>query len=273
MGTELLPFSEVAALIATLSALGVILLTPLYLSLRRDVRRLRAWMEQDPDHPRADLAASEALLDRTERELEELYAERGESFAGTEEPVAPTEVQPPGARPAAPPAARVTSERPALERVTMERAALEPHPRWRRFVAEATRPRWLAALALTALVVAAVSIVGVEGVLEGDDAGGPGAADPGGIEVAVLNTTEASGLAGQVSREVERAGFVPGTVETFIREADQSVVMYVGGERRSARRVARELDIGAVQSIDRQAEEAASTADVVVILGEDRVGG
>ena len=41
MGTDLLPFDEVAALIATASAIGILLLTPLYLSQRRDVQRLR----------------------------------------------------------------------------------------------------------------------------------------------------------------------------------------------------------------------------------------
>src|SRR5919205_3539178 len=117
MGTDLLPFDEVAALVATASAVGILLLTPLYLSLRRDVERLREWMHTHPEHPAADLALSESRLDRTEVELERIYAERGQPVPGTaDHPI--TEVQPGVA------AARVTSERPALERITMERAAL-----------------------------------------------------------------------------------------------------------------------------------------------------
>jgi len=271
MGTELLPFEEVAALIATASVLGVLLLTPLYFSQRRDISRLREWMASEPEHAATDLMRSEERLDRSELELERLYAERGEPVPGAAETVA-TEVRPGPTPPAQPAAARVTSERPALERITMERSALEPHPRWRRFAAEATRTRWLAALALIALVVAAAAIVGAEGILE-DDPGPEGTTDLTGIEVAVLNTTSAGGLGGQVSRQIERAGYLSGEVGTLVRDADQTVVMYEPGQRRAAIRVARELGDVAVQKLDRQAEEAAPTANVVVILGEDRVGG
>ena len=124
MGTDLLPFDEVTALIATASAIGILLLAPLYLSQRRDVQRLRAWMQENPEHPVSDLALSESRLDKTEVELEKLYAERGELVPGTAEERGnrgQTRHHPARALPAA---TRVTSERPALERITMERAAL-----------------------------------------------------------------------------------------------------------------------------------------------------
>ena len=268
MGTDLLPFDEVAALVATASVLGIILLAPLYLSLRRDVERLRAWMVENPEHPRTDLALSESRLDRTEVELERIYAERGQPVPGTaEHPV--TEVYP-GPLPAA---ARVTSERPALERITMERSALEPHPKLRRFGSRALQPRWLATIAVAAFVLAGAAIVVVQQGLLDDDGGGEVAVDPSGIEVAVLNTTSAGGLAGRVSKEIEDAGYLPGAVESFVREADQTVVMYQPGQKRAAKRVARQLDGAAVQKIDREVQTAAPTADVVVILGQDRVGG
>ena len=75
MGTDLLPFDEVAALIATPSAIGILLLASLYLSQLRDVQRLRAWMEQNPEYPVSDLALSESRLDKTEVELEHLYVD------------------------------------------------------------------------------------------------------------------------------------------------------------------------------------------------------
>src|SRR3954466_8752003 len=137
---DLLPFADalldlvdkagwVAAVVASA---GIILLLPLYFSQRRDMLRLRAWMEREPDHPAADVAASEAILDRAEEELEELLGVPAaeEAPATAEEPL-PTS----GGHPLLTPAQRVTSERPALTRITMERAALEPHPRWKRFVA------------------------------------------------------------------------------------------------------------------------------------------
>ena len=249
MGTDLLPFDEVAALVATISAVGILLLAPLYLSLRRDVERLRGWMLENPEHPRVDLALSESRLDKTEVELERIY--------GT---------------PSA--AARVTSERPALERITMERSALEPHHQLRVFSSRALQPRWLAALAVAAFVIAGAAIIVVQqGLLSDDEGGQVTAVDPAGIEVAVLNTTSAGGLAGRISRQIEDAGFLPGAVESFIREADQTVVMYQPGQQRAAKRVARELGGAAVQKVDREVQAAAPTADVVVILGQDRVGG
>ena len=57
-----------------------------------------------------------------------------------------------------------------------------------------------------------------------------------------------------------------------MRETDQTVVMYAPGQQRAANRVARQIDASAVQKIDREVQEAAGpTADVVVILGQDRV--
>ena len=113
---------------------------------------MRAWMEREPEHPAADIAASEALLDRAETELEELVGPRaGEPTAGVT-PVTPV-----------PAATRVTHERPALERITMERAALEPHPRWRRFAARATQPRVLVAIGIVALVLGAAGIFALRG--------------------------------------------------------------------------------------------------------------
>lgn len=275
MGTDLLPFDEVAALVAAVSALGILLLTPLYLSQRRDIQRLREWMLADPEHAAKDLTLSESRLDKTEVELERIYAERGEPVPGTGERPA-TEVHPgitpPGTLPAA---TRVTSERPALERITMERAALEPHQQLRRFGSWATQPRWLAALAVAAFLVAGGAIVVVQQGLLEDDTPGTTAVDPTGIEVAVLNTTSASGLAGRISDQIEDAGFLRGDVASIVRDTDQTVVMYQRGQERAAKRVARELDKNAppaIQKIDREVQEAAPSADVVVILGQDRVG-
>ena len=273
MGTDLLPFDKVAALVATVSALGVVLLAPLYLSQRRDVKRLREWMAHSPEHPVEDLARSEALLDKAELELEQIYAERGDPVPGTGEIPAVTEVQPPPAEAATVAAAtRVTSERPALERITLERSALIPHPRWRRFVGRVTQPRWLAVIGVVALAIGAVGIVASEKLLEtGDDSGTGAPVNPGGIEVATLNATSVSGLAGEVSREIERKGFLPGDITNYETQIERTIVMYVPGQKRAATRVARELGGDpALQEIDRKAERAAPDADVVVIVGNDR---
>ena len=277
MGSDLLPFSEVASVVAAVSVLGIFLLLPLYLSQRRDVHRLRDWMAANPDHPAADFAVSERVLDKAERDLAKAYADRGEPVPGTmefEAVKAATAVKEPtkGDTAALPlEESLLTSERPALAQVTMERSALEPHPRWKQFVARVTQPRWLAVIALAALALGVAGIVVVEQVLQDGDAGGGAVVEPGGIEVAVLNTTTANGIAGRVSSEIEDAGFVPGEVGNIQRETDQTIVMYAPDQKRAANRVAKELGNVAVQQIDREVQAAAAGADVVVILGQDRV--
>ena len=60
--------------------------------------------------------------------------------------------------------------------------------------------------------------------------------------MAVLNTTSADGQAGKLSRQIEDVAFLPGDVESFVRDTDQTVVMYQRGQKRAAaKRVAREL--------------------------------
>ena len=277
MGSDLLPFSEVTSAVAAVSVLGIFLLLPLYLSQRRDVHRLRDWMAANPDHPAEDLAVSERILDSAERELAKAYADRGEPVPGTmefEAVRAATAVKEPtrGDTAALPlEESLLTSERPALAQVTMERSALEPHPRWRVFVGRVTQPRWLAVIAVTALVLGVGGIIIVDQVLRDGGDGGATVVEPSGIEVAVLNTTTASGIAGRVASEIEDAGFVRGQVGNIQRETDQTIVMYAPSQKRAANRVANELGDVAVQQIDREVQAAAGGADVVVILGQDRV--
>jgi hypothetical protein len=242
------------------------------------VKRLREWMEHSPEHPVQDLARSEALLDRAETELERIYADRGEPVPGTGEVGAVTEVQPgvtPAGATAVSPAARVTGDRPALERITMERAALDPHPKWHRFARQAVRPRWLIVIGLVALGIAAAAIVGSEKLLEGGDETSSGApVSPGGIEVAVLNATSASGLAGEISTQIEDSGFLAGDISNYEGTVDRTIVMFAPGQKRTAIRVAREIGGSpAIQEIDRKAQQAAGDAQVVVIVGNDRAPG
>ena len=237
-------------------------------------------MEREPGHPQADMAASEALLDRSETELEELLGTeyRGPSAErpGEQAVAEPTLVAPPA--PASAQAGsgpqRVTTERPALERITMERAALLPHPRWRRLVARVTQPRVLSAVAAAAVLLGLVAIFGSEQLLEGDGESGkgpkPGAIEPGEVEVAVLNGTSVPGLAAKVGDDVKVNGFQLGTVTNSRDQFDQTVVMYGPGQQRAGRKVAHDLGVRPLQPIDRQTERTAGDADVVVIAGADR---
>jgi hypothetical protein len=250
-------YEKVMAVVAVASGVGILLLLPLYLSQRRDLRRLVAWMEREPEHPKEDVAASELILDRAEAEVKALTGET----PAVEPDTAPSEV-----------AARVTSERPALERITMERAALAPHPRWRRFRDTVTQPRWLIAIGVGALVLAVGGIFGTQLLLEdGGETRREARIDPSDTSVTVLNGTAAAGLGGKVGDDVKSNQFTLETVGTFPEPVGQTVVLYERGEEGPARRLATSLGGAPVQPIDRQTQKLADGAEVVVIVGQDRV--
>ena len=253
------------------AAVGFLFLLALYLSQRRDLVRLRAWMAAMPNHPAEDLARSEALLDRAEAELEEIL--------GVEPPpegvAEPTVVAPPRPATSVPPSKPTTSERPALEQITTEREALLPHPRWRRFAARVSQPRVLGLIALGSVILGLVGIFGSERLLN-DNAGPetttkPGAVVPQDVTVAVLNGTSVPSLGAKVADTVKVSGFDVGDVGTSRQEYDQTVVMYESGQKRAAKKVARDLGVKVVQEIDRPTQLEAAGADVVVIAGKDRV--
>ena len=262
---------QAPAIVSIAACIGIALLLPLYLSQRRDVQRLRAWMEREPGHPVEDLAASEAILDHAETELEELLGE-----APAAEPS--TEVLPPaaGTTPAKviPAATRVTHERPALERITMERSALAPHPRWRRFVGRATQPRVLVVVGIAALALGVGAIFVSQEILTdgGTVSKGGGKVDPAEVTVAVLNGTSINGLAGTVGSDVESSGYRLGAVTSTAPGVGKTEVMYADGQKAEAEKVARDLGVDREQvlEIDRDARLLAGDADVVVIAGEDR---
>ena len=282
-----LPLDRLFALAALVALVGLGCLVPLYLSQRRDILRLRALTEDKPGYAAEDLARSEGALDRAEVELEDVYAGRGDPVPGTAQfeavaqvragapATAATEVR---REPLVPAAARVTSERPALERLTMERAALLPHPRWRRFRDWVTQPRWLAAIAVVAVVAGVAAIVASQQFLSGDDDGSAPAAqvDSSGLEVAVLSGTTLKGLAGKVGADVEAIGYTLGDIGTVGGgAAEKSLVMFepdIAGAERLAKRVANDLGIDVVQKIDGQTQRLAGGAAAVVIAGQDRAG-
>jgi hypothetical protein len=253
-------------IVSIASALGIGLLTPLYLSQRRDVMRLREWMEREPGHAADDAAASEALLDRAETELEELLGVPAEAVAEGEPSPTPTAPLPA--------ATRVTHDRPALERITIEREALLPHRRWHRFVARATRPRALVVIGIAALALGVGAIFASQQILsDGDEGvGGGGRIERADVRVSVLNGTSINGLAGAVGAEVRSNDYQLAEVTSTAPGVERTVVMYAEGEKAAAQKVARDLGLepGQVEELDREARLLAGDAEVVVIAGEDR---
>ncbi|UUY04805.1 LytR C-terminal domain-containing protein [Svornostia abyssi] len=97
---------------------------------------------------------------------------------------------------------------------------------------------------------------------------------PSSVNVAVLNGTTVTGLAAEIAQQIEKAGYVRGTVTN---SPDQSrsatIVSFREGSRSDALKVAQQIGVGedAVQPLDpSDAVTAGEDADVVVIVGADR---
>jgi hypothetical protein len=100
------------------------------------------------------------------------------------------------------------------------------------------------------------------------------AQDPSSVNVAVLNGTTVAGLAAEIARSIEEAGYVRGTVTN---SPDQSrsatIVSFREGSRSAALKVAQQVGVGedAVRPLDpSDAVIAGEDADVVVVVGADR---
>jgi hypothetical protein len=101
----------------------------------------------------------------------------------------------------------------------------------------------------------------------------PPATTPAETNVAVLNGTTFTGLAGQLADTVSReGGFERGATETNTRDQtiQTSTVFYAEGFRSQARKVAQLLSISAVEPLDGETQSLVPEADVVVLAGADQ---
>jgi hypothetical protein len=88
--------------------------------------------------------------------------------------------------------------------------------------------------------------------------------------VAVFNASGIQGAAGEVvAPQLEREGWITGTIANAPSTRQESVVMFTGGKRRVAWNVAEELGIERTPPIDGLTAEEIGNADVVVLVGLD----
>jgi hypothetical protein len=232
---------------ALVSLFGLLFVLPLYLSQRREIRRLLRWQELEPN--RGD-------------EGSELDVPAGSGAATATAVARPGQTSP---------AARVTADRPALARITAERAAVESPSFWRRLIARGPRhPLVLSALAVLLAVAAVAAVATQTGTFSSDDeetAGG--GLDRASVDLVVLNGSSKAGLAQKVTDTLTAAGFEQiRTGATGTQK--QTVVLFEKGNEKTARALKRELGVNVIQPMDRTTRSLAQGADVVVVAGEDR---
>jgi LytR cell envelope-related transcriptional attenuator len=108
----------------------------------------------------------------------------------------------------------------------------------------------------------------------GQSSGGDTAATPpkGETNVAVLNGTTFTGLAGRLADEIAGDGYARGVTQTNTRDQtiEQSVVFYADGYRNAARNVGKLLSIDQAEPLDSETAAVAPGANVVVLAGADQ---
>jgi hypothetical protein len=252
---------ELAGAVAGLAAfIGLAVLALLYFGQARDVRRLREWAGGAPER---DAQMSEATAD--------VAAERAEELRQIEEERRRQEE------------ARKAEERAAAlreQRRQRRERGLPEETRWERLRnrigagpgRRLPAPRYLALLIGALVILGGGVAVAALQVLDDDGDGGASATvlHPSEIEVAVLNGTALSGLAGRTGDQLERDGFQLGAVTNSPSSFSTSVVMFTRGNKPEARRVARDLRIRELTLMTPEVATPAAGAPVAVVIGEDR---
>lgn len=265
---------QVGAYVGAAALVGLVVFLPLYVSQARDVRRLRAWSEQEPDAAaeadRAALAgarvAQQAAVARATGAAE---AARAEVRAAARDAAAMA---------SSPAAERVAADRPATTRITGERDAIPPQGAWRRWVSRGLNARQLVWIVAGVFALGlAVALVSLQIAGSGDSGGSapePTVEEAGvvkaDVEVAVLNGTAVPGLAAKVGDDVEANGYTLGAVTNSESPAGDTVVLFQRAHEEEARSVASDLGLESVSPVDPDSSAVAGGADVVVVAGEDR---
>ena len=282
---------EIGSYAGFAAVVGLAVLSALYFSQARDVKRLREWAGRAPERA----AEQEARIAAQAQEQHTAAAAgAGGGAAVAPSPVRPQAAPTPGAAAAAgssPPT--LPGTRPAPAPATPILGSKLPDEPWHRRI-NWPAPRYIALILVGVLVLGAGAVYGVSQLSDNggggaaqvsNDTGGgtakaqtkhakkaPAPINPKSITVAVLNGTTVTGLAATVADKVEQAGFTRGNTTNALTQGQQaeSVVEYSKGNLRAAQLVAKKLGISQKEPIDPQTQSVAGDATVTVIVGADK---
>ncbi len=240
---------DVGAYAGLVAFAGLGLLIFIQFTQARDIRRLREWAGSAPER---DATAKE--------ETSELAASRAQELREIEE------------------ARRVKQQAASKRDVRRERreAGLPELTRMERFRAALPEPRYLA-LIIAAVVLlgagvayAATHFLGNEEGKHGRTARTTSSLQPKNIKVSVLNGTAVSGLAGRYGDKLDRKGYTLDAVTNTPSSFAKSVVMYRRGRGPEARDISRAVGIPKLRLMTQEIAASAASAEVAVVVGEDR---
>jgi LytR cell envelope-related transcriptional attenuator len=245
------------------SFLGLGIFALLLFAHGRDLRRLRDWAGSAPEREAERMEQTQNIAAQRAEELRELEESRTAEHAAVEQ--------------------RETRRQRREEGLPELTRGERFRERFSGFGETLSRPALLVVLFVVfVLVVGGVAYAVLNngnGSSSGSKGGGAhkgkqtaGAAKspkPDEIEVAVLNGTEATGLAATWGDKAEAKGFEVGAITNTTSTFENSVVMFTTGAAPEAKQVAKQLNIHKVQPMTAEVSGVSNGAKVSVVVGED----
>jgi LytR cell envelope-related transcriptional attenuator len=247
------------------SFLGLGIFALLLFAHGRDIRRLRDWAGSAPEREAERMEQTQSIAAQRAEELRELEEARTSEHEAVEE----REVR------------RQRREEGLPEQTRGERV----RERFSGFGETLSRPALLIMLFVVLVLIGggvAYAVLNTGGSSGEESAKGNGnhgskekqvAADktvkPDEIEVAVLNGTEATGLAATWGDKAESKGLEVGAITNTTSTFENSVVMFENGAATEAKAVAKLLHIHKVQPMTAEVSGVSNGAKVAVVVGED----
>lgn len=249
------------------SFLGLGIFALLLFAHGRDIRRLRDWAGSAPEREAERMEQTQNIAAQRAEELRELE----EARTAEHEAVEQREVR------------RQRREEGLPEQTRGERI----RERFSGFGETLSRPALLIMLFVVLVLIGGGVAYAVLNTGGGSDksakegggkeggkekqAAGSKSAKPEEIEVAVLNGTEATGLAATWGDKAEAKGFEVGAITNTTSTFENSVVMFKEGAKPEAKTVAKQLQIHKVQPMTAEVSGVSNGAKVSVVVGEDNV--
>ena len=249
------------------SFLGLGIFALLLFAHGRDIRRLRDWAGSAPEREAERMEQTQNIAAQRAEELRELE----ESRTAEHEAIEQREVR------------RQRREEGLPELTRGERL----RERFSGFGETLSRPALLIMLFVVLVLIGGGVAYAVLNTGGGDntaakDGGGKSGGNekqaaatknvkPDEIEVAVLNGTEATGLAATWGDKAEAKGFEVGAITNTTSTFENSVVMFKEGAKPEAKTVAKQLQIHKVQPMTAEVSGVSNGAKVSVVVGEDNV--
>jgi LytR cell envelope-related transcriptional attenuator len=245
---------EIGSYAGLAAFLGLGVLALLSFTHGRDIRRLREWAGSAPERDTERKESTSAIAAQRAEELRALEQSRTAEHEAVEQRDE-----------------RRRRREEGLPEVTRGEQARERFSGLGERLAE---PKWLAAIFVVLVLIAAGAAYAVLGG-SGDDASGKAGKQatakmkPGEIEVSVLNGTAVPNLAATYGNEVEGKGFELGAVTNTSSSFADSVVMFTRGHKTEAKKVAKQLQISELELMTSEIEDVSGGSNVTVIVGED----